>query len=208
MSGSRRRLATALTGVSVLTVATALVLGLSDRGSPAGHLPPLTAEVPNGYVLDPSSTGDLNLRTAASVTVLPTDVLHGLLAHAGFQAGYIRRWTRGEQYADVLVLRTRSQDAARQLVAGALDYVMGLPGGGVRAGKKALFAVPSVPGAQGFFANGSSASTGSPLFVQGVWFTRGKDAFLTETGSPQPGDTALAVALAEHQDAKPVSPAQ
>jgi len=208
MSGSRRRLGTALTGVSVLAVAAALVFGLSERSSPTVHLPPLTAEAPNGYVLDPSSTGDLDLGTAAGVTVLPTDVLHRLLAHTGFQAGYIRRWTQGEEYADVLVLRARNHEAAQQLVAGALDYVMGLPGGGVRAGRAALFAVPSVPGAQGFFANGSSASTGSPLFVQGVWFTRGEDAFLAETGSPQPGDTGLVVALAEHQDAKPVSPGQ
>ncbi|MCW2545302.1 MAG: hypothetical protein JWM40_2854 [Frankiales bacterium] len=199
MSGSaRNRLAPALAALAIMLVVVGVWVGTGATRD-GSDLPPLTSQAPSGFVSDPVASGPVDTRAAASATVLPTDVLRPLLDRAGVRRGRVRRWTATDQFAEVIVLRTRSDAAARDLVGRVLAYVKGLPGGGVAAGDAALFAVPAVVGAQGYLANGEATSTSAPLFVQGVLLVRGRDLFVLETGGAAPGDTTLVVQLAERQ---------
>jgi hypothetical protein len=159
----------------------------------------LTTQAPTGFVVDEAASGPVDAAAAAAATVLPTDVLRPLLDRAGVHRGRVRRWTATDEFAEVLVLRARSDAAAQDLITRAITYVKGLPGGGVSAGDAALFAVPSVVGARGYLANGEATSTSAPLFVQGVLLQRGRDVFVLETGGAAPGDTTLVVQLTERQ---------
>ena len=173
-----------------------VVADLMSSG-PSVHL---YAKAIPGYSIDPESTGKLSLESASETTIMPTDTVQAELRRDGFAAGEARTWRKGDDFAEIIAFRLSSSKHARSLVKFALDYAEQLPGGGVHAGKAALFTVPGVAAAQGFMAEGNS-TTGPPLFVQGAWYVDGPIAYLVETGGPQPAGVDFAVSLTQRQHA-------
>jgi hypothetical protein len=195
------RLATAwpalVVAAFVLAVIGWVVADLLNTG-PSVHV--YSAAIP-GYSIDPSSTGKLSVAAAAQTTIMPTETLGPELHRDGFVNGQARTWRKGDDFVEIVAYRMSSAKHARALMQFGLSYAMQLPGGGVQAGKAALFTVPGLPSAHGFIADGNSASVNQPLFVQGAWYVDGPIAYLVETGGPQPASVAFAIDLTKRQHA-------
>jgi hypothetical protein len=139
----------------------------------------------HGYRTDRADTGSMNLSTAAQSTVVPATSVLSELRRDGFKDGRAVTWTNGSHFIESAGYTFGSAAEARTFVRFEIGYAKALPGGGEHAESAALFAVPQVPGGQGFTADGD-ANPDQPLFVYGAWFTVSDRAWLVETGWSQP----------------------
>ena len=184
-------------GAGLVALVAWIVAGTFSSG-PTVHL--YAAAIP-GYAVDPASTGTLSINAAAQATIMPSDTVLPELRRDGFTSGQARTWRHDDDFAEIVAYRLADSKHARAFVRFAIDYAMQLPGGGVHAGKAALYSVPGVPTAQGFMADGNSTVGSQPLFVQGAWYVDGPIAYLIETGGPQPAGVDFAVTLTQRQHA-------
>ena len=149
-------------------------------------------DVPDGFdaVKGPAS-GPMTVDDAIASTAADPGDKRRFLETSGFQGGYSRVWTKGDDYVTALAHEFSSERGAKRLVAFEIDQLS--------TTTSERFEVTDVPGAQGYILSGVKRKGQEPVFCQGVWFAAGTRAFGVSTCGAQPNTTAIAEDLAVEQ---------
>lgn len=151
---------------------------------------------PGGYKpVDGPASGPMDAQMAATATPADTSKKRDWLKRNGFQDGYSRVWTKGDDYITALAHEFSSNRGASGLVAYEEDQV------GSKRGSQ-IFDVSAIPDAKGYILSGVKRKGLKPIFCQGIWFSAGTRAFNVNTCSPQPNSAELVQKLAEEQYTK------
>jgi hypothetical protein len=175
-------------------VVLAATLAGCDSGRPsatamlAGALPAGVDEP--GFAVEPAATGPMTVDTAAAATTLRRDVLREFLRRSSFATGYVRVFTRDEEFVTALGYEfTRAADAGR-----LVDRVLGGLAGSVAF---VPFDDSGVPGSRGFTLTSDVA--GKVRFCVGEWFAVRTRAYAVTRCAPfvlsVPAVTGIALAL-------------
>ncbi|MHB8339959.1 MAG: hypothetical protein ACYDB7_02150 [Mycobacteriales bacterium] len=169
------------TGLTIIVLA--VVVTLLHGSGPYAFIAP-----PAGYALDRQDSGTLDLLAAEQATVADSSDTGRQLLADHFRGGQLRLWNGPGTFFEVGIFDFASSTGSQDFRSFETRYAVALTGGGPNATQAAEFAVPGVPAAVGFLANGDQSGGIAPLFIVGGWFTVGSRAYLVEEGTsyPQP----------------------
>lgn len=175
-----------------------MAAGACEGGGPAGAPSSaalsslLTSEVPTGYVTAAGAAASMDLAAAAPSTLADPARMRQFLAGNDYQGGYVHIYTAGPRYIDELVFQFAQPAESQALVHFEVEQLRSSLGASVDP-------EPGVPGSYVFTIFATTKQERRPVFCQGVWYALQVYAFQVLTCGPAPGDTALAVQLAERQ---------
>lgn len=149
-------------------------------------------DVPNGFgaVKGPAS-GPMTIEDAIVSTAADAGDKRRFLETSGFQGGYSRVWTKGDDYVTALAHEFSSDRGAKRLVAFEIAQLSDT--------STERFTVNDIAGARGYILSGVKRKGQDPVFCQGVWFAVSTQAFGVSTCGAQPNTTATAERLAVEQ---------
>ena len=149
-------------------------------------------DVPDGFdaVKGPAS-GPMEIEDAVQSTAADPSHKRRFLETSGFQGGYSRVWTKGDDYVTALAHEFSSDRGAKRLVSFEMDELAKTTA--------QRFEVKDIPGAKGYVLSGVKRKGQEPLFCQGVWFAVDTRAFGVSTCGAQPNTSAVAEDLAVEQ---------
>jgi len=147
-----------------------------------------------GFIQNDAATGSMPLETAARATTVRSDVLGDFLGESGYQGGFARVLTRGEEFVTLLAYELADDQAAVGLVNVVVDELAG-------SAAYRPFDDPTVAGSRGFILTSDVA--GEVRFCVGEWFAVGRRAYGVTRCAPfvlsVPAVTGIAAA--QHQRA-------
>jgi hypothetical protein len=179
--------------------AAALLTACDDSSKPSGNAATalLLPGGPQGYTLNASASGPLDLNSARVATIADPDTLGTALGRNQFDTGASAVWQQGDDYETDIVFRFHTP-AQAQAVLDVEHRAMDALG-------SVATAPDTIPQAWAYTMFGSTRSGGKQVFCQGVWFAASADLYGITTCSPLPGgeDRMLARAALQLQRAQP-----
>ncbi len=149
----------------------------------------LTSIADPGFVDEVAATGPMPLDTAAKATTVRADVLGDYLGEQGYDGGFARVLTRGEEFVTLLAYDLADEAGAEGLV----DLVLSELTGSLAFRP---FDDPAVPGSRGFTL--TSDVGGKVRFCVGEWFAHRSHAYAVTRCAPfvlsVPAVTSIALA--------------